>query len=329
VITGFLGSGKTTLLQHVLATPAYAESLVIVNEFGAVGIDHHLLERADDRTVLLENGCLCCELRGDLQELLVGVTMRRRRGELPSFDRVFIETSGLADPGPIAQTLYADRALARDYRLARVATLVDASDDETRAVAPAIAAHQVAAADVVILSKPDRASDGALCAAEAWVGAINAFATCVRAAHGVIDAALLLGSAPSAWMRAPHAVRSAAAVHTRAEHPSDIAAIALRLDDPVPHAAFQVFLDTLVRLRGADLLRVKGILQFDDMPQPMLVQGVRHVFDVPRPWPATATSPAESTLVLIARRLSHDDVRALWLGVRAVAGAHDMRSVSA
>ena len=324
MISGFLGSGKTTLLQNVLAAPACAESLVIVNEFGAVGIDHHLLERADDRTVLLENGCLCCELRGDLQETLVGITMRRRRGELPSFDRVFIETSGLADPGPIAQTLYADRALARDYRLARVATLVDASDAEARVAAPAIAAHQVAAADVVILSKADRAGEDALDAADAWVASVNALATRATAAHGVVDAALLLGSAPAAWMCVPQALRGGARLHARAEHPPDIAAVALRLDNPVPHAAFQVFLDTLVRLRGADLLRVKGIVQFDDMPQPMLVQGVRHVFDTPRPWPMAAT-PA-STLVLIARRLSHDDVRALWLGVRAVASGQDRRS---
>lgn len=319
MLSGFLGSGKTTLLQHILATPAYAESLVIVNEFGEVGIDHHLLERSDDRTVLLENGCLCCELRGDLQETLVGVTMRRRRGELPGFDRVFIETSGLADPGPIAQTLYGDRALARDYRLARVVTLVDASDDQARAAAPAIAAHQVAAADVVVLAKADRADADSLRAAEAWATNVNAFANYVSVAHGAIDAGLLLGDESSAWAHVPHAVRDRAALHAPADHPQDIAGFVLRFDAPVPHAAFDVFLDTLVRLRGADLLRVKGIVRFDDTPQPMLVQGVRHVFDAPRPWPATASSPAGSTLVVIARRLSADDVRALWLALCAIA----------
>lgn len=303
----------------MLAAPAYAESLVIVNEFGEVGIDHHLLEHSDDRTVLLGNGCLCCELRGDLQETLVDVTMRRRRGELPGFDRVFVETSGLADPGPIAQTLYGDRALARVYRLARVVTLVDASDGEARAAAPVIATRQVAAADVVVLSKVDRATADALRGAEAWVMRINAFAKCVAAAHGAIDAGLLLENAPSAWMHAPRAMRGGGRQHRATDHPQDIAGFALRFDDPVPHAAFDAFLDTLVRLRGADLLRIKGIVRFDDLPQPMLVQGVRHVFDAPRPWPAATTSLPGSILVLIARRLSAEEVRALWLSLRAIA----------
>jgi G3E family GTPase len=320
VISGFLGSGKTTLLQRMLAQPAYAESLVIVNEFGEVGIDHHLLERSDDRTVLLENGCLCCELRGDLQETLVDVTMRRGRGDLPGFDRVFVETSGLADPGPIAQTLFGDRALARDYRLARVVTLVDAHDDEARAAAATIAAHQVASADVVVLSKADLANAAQLREAEAWVSGINEFARLAPAAHGDIDHALLLDAASETWAHAPAAARRSVA-HRPGEHPRDIDTVALRFDDPVPHAAFDVFLDTLVRLRGTDLLRVKGILRFDDTARPMVVQGVRHVFDALRPLPDGATAPAASVLVVIARRLPAEHVDTLWRAVRALAAA--------
>jgi G3E family GTPase len=307
----------------MLAAPAYAESLVIVNEFGEVGIDHHLLERSDDRTVLLENGCLCCELRGDLQETLVDVTMRRRRGELPGFDRVFVETSGLADPGPIVQTLFSDRALAHDYRLARVVTLVDAHDDEARAAAATIATHQVACADVVVLSKVDLADAEALHATEAWVADINGFARLARSARGDVDHALLLDAAAAPWTHVPQATRGRSVMHAPGEHPRDIDTVALRFDDPVPHAAFDVFLDTLVRLRGPDLLRVKGILRFDDMPQPIVVQGVRHVFDALRPLPHPAAANAGSALVLIARRLPSEQVEALWRAVRAFTEASE------
>jgi G3E family GTPase len=303
----------------MLATPEYAESLVIVNEFGEVGIDHHLLERSDDRTVLLENGCLCCELRGDLQETLVDVTMRRRRGELPGFDRVFVETSGLAEPGAIVQTLFRDRALARDYRLARVVTLVDAHDDGTRAAAATIAAHQVASADVIVLSKIDLADADDVRNTEAWVSGINRLARLAPATRGEIDASILLDAPSSSWEHAPQALQSASIAHRPADHPADIETIALRFDDPVPHAAFDVFIDALVRLRGPDLLRVKGILRFDDAPQPVVVQGVRHVFDALRPLPANAAAPPGSILVLITRSLPAADVAALWRAMSALA----------
>ena len=126
VVTGFLGSGKTTLVNALLKTES--DSLVIVNEFGEVPVDHVLVENSVEKAIALPNGCLCCHLRGDLEETLIGAAMRRRRGEIAGFDRVIVETSGLADPGPVAQTLYADPALARDFKLGPIVTVVDAFD---------------------------------------------------------------------------------------------------------------------------------------------------------------------------------------------------------
>ncbi len=307
-------------MRRLLATPDLAESLVIVNEFGAVGIDHHLLERSNDRTLLLENGCLCCALRGDLQETLVDVNMRRRRGELPGFDRVFIETSGLADPGPVAQTLYSDAALARDYVLARVVTLVDASDDSARRDAPELAMQQVVAADVVVLSKADRADDAALAASEAWVHRCNPFAECTPARHGDMDPSLLVAARAAGWRSRARSAATVAPQPTGDAHPHGVCSFALELEASVPRAAFDAFIDTLVRLRGADLLRVKGIVRFDDAPYPVLVQGMRHVFDIPAPLAPGTSTPAAPVLVFITRGVRAEEVRSLWNAIRTMAG---------
>ena len=164
VVTGFLGSGKTTLVNQLLKREP--ESLVIVNEFGEVPVDHLLVESSSEKAVALPNGCLCCHLRGDLEETLIGAAMRRRRGEIAGFDRVIVETSGLADPGPVAQTLYADAALGRDFKLGPIVTVVDAADTAARSLSPEIARGQIAAADLVILSKVDRAVNTAEAEAE-------------------------------------------------------------------------------------------------------------------------------------------------------------------
>jgi G3E family GTPase len=319
VISGFLGAGKTTLLKRALQTPALSHSLLIVNEIGEIGIDHHLLERSDDRTLLLDNGCMCCQLRGDLQELLVDVGMRRKRGELPSFDRVIIETSGLADPGPVARTLYSDAPLLRDYRLGHVVTLIDPTNVSGRKAAPAIAARQVAAADRIVFSKSDRASLEQREEAYAWMRSVNAYAECEDAAHGEIDAAALADATPFAWFARQEPEEGAYLGRHVAPHPAEVTSFALTFDDPVPRALFQEFIDLLVRLRGADLLRVKGILRFDDAGTPVVVQGVGHVFDREVPLARGASMPATSTLIVIARRVARADVQALWQVLSALA----------
>jgi G3E family GTPase len=299
VVTGFLGSGKTTLVNRLVAR--FPESLVIVNEFGEVSVDHALIESSTEKTVALPNGCLCCHLRGDLEETLLGAAMRRRRGEIAGFDRVIVETSGLADPGPVAQTLYADPALARDYKLGPIVTVVDAAGAEARRVAPEIARGQIAAADVVVLSKIDRAGNASESREE--IRRLNPAAPCLAAKYGELDAAALLQAKPGT----DH-VFSATATHGSA-----IRSFALRFEQPVRRELLQQFLATLVELRGADLLRVKGIVPLLDDGL-VLVQGVRHVFDRLRP-----VREGEPALVFITHGVEKSEVQALWNAMKGLA----------
>ncbi|OWT69159.1 MULTISPECIES: GTP-binding protein [unclassified Achromobacter] len=341
VVSGFLGSGKTTLLKRVLATPALAGSMLIVNEFGEVGIDHHLLERSDEETVLLDNGCMCCQLRSDLQTLLVDLSMRRRRGEIPSFERVIIETSGLADPGPIAQTLYGDAPLARQYRLAHVVTLVDAAHPEARGAALQTAERQAAAADLILITKTDRATPAQRDAALDWVQAVNAHARRETPILGDLDISLLTAPSPFGQLgqtggagaatifgagTAAYGDEPGRAQPNEADnkpggsylgkvaslHPPAVASFTMIFEGALARPVFQLFLDTLTSLRGPDMLRTKGILRFEGEAQPVLIQGVCHVFDKPVPLAPTATAPAQSSLVFIARDLPRADVEALW-----------------
>jgi G3E family GTPase len=299
VVTGFLGSGKTTLVNRLVSREPH--SLVVVNEFGEVPVDHYLLESSEERTVALPNGCLCCRLRGDLEETLIGAAMRRRRGEIAGFDRVIVETSGLTDPGPVAQTLYADQALARDFKLGPVVSVVDAADPENRRIGGAIAQAQIAAADLVVLSKVDRACD--LSAVEAEVRALNPAAEQVRARFGDVD--------PALFQREVGQPRFDAG----AVHPGGIRSFVFAPPGRISKDLLERFLALLVELRGADLLRVKGIVAVDD-GQCVAVQGVRHVFDRLRPVPAVAASG----LVFITRAVEEHEVRALWQAMSDLEG---------
>jgi len=303
VVTGFLGSGKTTLVNELLKKQS--ETLVVVNEFGEVPVDHYLLESSEERTVALPNGCLCCHLRGDLEETLIGAAMRRRRGEIAGFDRVIVETSGLADPGPVAQTLFADQALARDFKLGPIVTVVDAADPENRKLGAQIARAQIAAADVIVLSKVDRA--GNLSGVEEEIRSINSEARRIPARFGDVDPALLAANPKSGT----DPVFSSIAAHA-----SGIASFVLGFPAPVSKALLERFLSVLVDLRGTDLLRVKGIVALDS-GEHVAVQGVRHVFDRLRP---VSNVPATG-LVFIAQNMEKREVEALWQAMSSLKGA--------
>ena len=304
VVTGFLGSGKTTLVNELVKK--LGETLVIVNEFGEVPVDHHLLQVAEERAVALPNGCLCCHLRGDLEETLIGAAMRRRRGEIAGFDRVIVETSGLADPGPVAQTLYADRALERDFKLGPIVTVVDVSESGHRNLGLNIAKSQIAAADVVVLSKTDLSRDSS--GVEKEIRELNAHARRVRARFGDVDPALLekSGTVPAGTVPDFSSV---------AHHDRGIHTFVLNFDPPPRKDLLERFLALLVELRGADLLRVKGIVALAD-GEHVAVQGVRHVFDRLRP---IAHRP-QTGLVFITHDLAESDVVALWQAMSSLKG---------
>lgn len=296
VVTGFLGSGKTTLVNELLKEER--DSLVIVNEFGDVPVDHALVENSTEAAVALPNGCLCCHVRGDLEEALMGAAMRRRRGEIAGFDRVIVETSGLADPGPVAQTLYSDHALTRDFKLGPIVTVVDAADPEARKASIGIARSQIAAADVVVLSKADRAKDFA--PVEAEIRALNPAVECIPARFGKVEAKRLLDAKPGTDQ-----------VFCAAAHDSAIRSFSMRFEQPVLKALLQHFLATLVELRGKDLLRVKGVVPVEEGL--VLVQGVRHVFDRLRP-----VAKGEAALVFITNGVEQREVEALWHAMKGL-----------
>ena len=304
VVTGFLGSGKTTLVNELVKKQG--ETLVIVNEFGEVPVDHHLLQAAEERTVALPNGCLCCHLRGDLEETLIGAAMRRRRGEIAGFDRVIVETSGLADPGPVAQTLYADRALERDFKLGPIVTVVDAADTGSRNLGLDIAKSQIAAADVIVLSKIDRSED--FSGVESEIRALNPHARRIPARFGDVDPALLEKSGTVAAGTVPD-------FSPVAHHDHGINTFHLKFDRPPRKDLLERFLALLVELRGADLLRVKGIVALDG-GEHVAVQGVRHVFDRLRP---IADRPSTG-LVFITQSMAERDVHALWRAMSSLKG---------
>jgi G3E family GTPase len=297
LVTGFLGSGKTTLVAELLRRPGLEGTAVIVNELGEVGIDHHLLRRVDERTVLLASGCVCCSLRGDLSDELRDLLDRADAGEIPAFHRVVVETTGVADPTPIVHTLLADPFVPHHYELASVVATVDGQ----HGLRAEESVKQAAAADVLVVTKPDLAGDDELGRLEAALGRLNPAAPVVRAAFGDVDAELLLRSADRRLRDAPLA-------NGHHDHGSGVHAVVLELDVALDWGAFGIWLTMLLHARGADIYRVKGLLDTGGAG-PVLVNGVQHAVHPPvhlDGWPAER----RSRLVVIGRNVDRDSLEA-------------------
>ena len=305
VVTGFLGAGKTTLIRNLLASPEGADTLVIVNEFGEVGIDDALLRTGGDATVLLGNGCLCCTLRSDLQKTLVEVIAERARGELPPFQQIILETSGLADPVPILQTLTGDRGLASQIHVQAVVTVMDAVlAARTLDEAPE-ARRQVAVADRIILTKVDIAGDAAAHALEAEIATLNPAAAITRADNGRVAPAVILSdnAAVSEPIYPPR---------ERGRHADNVTSFVLRFQEPVDWAGFEQAMELLARLRGSDVLRAKGLLNVHGCSGPVVVHQVQHLSAKPvelEKWP---DGDRASRLVFITRGMDRADIEALF-----------------
>ena len=296
LVTGFLGSGKTTLVGALLRRPELARTAVIVNELGEVGIDHHLLRRIDERTVLLASGCVCCTLRGDLADELRDLLDRADAGEIPGFERVVVETTGLAEPTPIVNTLLADPFVPHHYALASVVATVDAQ----HGLRVEESVRQAAAADVLVLTKTDLASTGATVALEAKLAHLNPTATVVRAVSGDVE--------PAAVLRPPAGVirlRTASAVPH--EHDHSVEAVVLELDDVVDWTAFGIWLTMLLQARGTEIYRVKGFLDVGGNG-PLLVNGVQHAVHPPVHLDSWPDGERRSRLVMIGRGFTRDEL---------------------
>ncbi len=311
VVTGFLGSGKTTLIRELLQKPEGADTAVVVNEFGEVGIDNALLRASSDATVLLGNGCLCCTVRTDLQESLRTLFAERARGAVPSFRRVIIETSGLADPGPVLQTFASDRALGQEFHLQALVTVVDAVAGAGNLARMPEARHQAALADRVVLSKSDLADNAAVAALTARLRELTA-APIETAVNGAIDPDFLLDEP------ADLPARDLAHHHAHA-HSEGIDSFVLHFPAPLPWSVFEQAMAVLTALCGPDLLRVKGLVAVEGCRGPIVVHAVQHVAHRPvelEDWP---DGDRRSRLVFIARNLAREPVEQLFAAVAAIA----------
>lgn len=316
VLTGFLGAGKTTLLNRMLRDPALADTVVIVNEFGAIGLDHLLIETADADMVLLGAGCLCCTVRGDLIATLEDLLRKRDNGRITPFRRVVIETTGLADPAPILHALIYHPYLVLRYRLQGVVAVVDAVNGFDTLDAHREAVRQAAVADRIVLAKADLAGDtGPL---RARLHALNPSAPIDPPD---VSAQTLLGgffgldgkgADVRAWLGEAQAEPHGHA-HDVNRHDAAIRAFSLESDVPVPRAAFEMFLDLLRGGHGPKLLRLKGLVALaEDPDRPVVVHGVQHVVHVPVTLPAWPDDDRTSRLVLIVRDLDPAFVTRLW-----------------
>ena len=304
LLTGFLGSGKTTLLNRLLRAPELADAAVIINEFGEVGIDHLLVTTPAENMVLLDTGCLCCTVRGDLVQTLTDLHAKRTSGDVPPFSHLIIETTGLADPVPVLQTIVADETLRVVYRLHEVVTLVDAVHGEAQLASHDESVKQAAVADALIVTKTDLAPPAAVRSLSAKLAALNPTAEVHEAVRGGIDPAIVLrsdgGGASQAWLHA--------AEHTDDHHHHDsrVRSYSLVHERPIRRAGLMLWLDMLAGLKGANLLRVKGLLNVEG--DPVVVQAVQTVVHEPVLLDAWPDDDRRSKLVFIVKDMAREDI---------------------
>lgn len=326
LLTGFLGSGKTTLLNHWLKQPEFGDVAVIVNEFGAVGIDNDLIARSDEDTIELTTGCLCCTVRGSLVETLMSLLARRDRGDVRKFNSVVIETTGLADPAPVIQALMTT-PVSSHFRLAKVITTVEAPQGLSTLDRYPEALKQVAVADDVVITKNDLAGDGKG-DVEARLKSINPGAAFhfARLDDAPPIAALLASgqfdlSARSSnirdWLKAEPVEAQGHHHHDVNRHNSEIGSFVITFDEPLVWQEVAAWLDALVIAHGQDMLRIKGILDIEGRDRPIVVQAVQKLFHPPFALDAWPDGKKRSKLVFITRAIKEDFVREVFDIIRS------------
>jgi G3E family GTPase len=334
VVTGFLGSGKTTLLNRLLRSPQLARTAVLVNEFGEVGLDHLLLETVDADTVILQSGCVCCTIRGDLAEAIRKLFSRRERGLIPRFDRLAIETTGLADPAPIISTLLAEPVIRHHFRLGNVIATVDAINGPLHLAANPESVKQVAVADRIVLTKTDLAAAGQLGELTAALRRLNPTAPLLDAmadplapddlmAGDVYDPARKTAEVRR-WLdeEAHRAAADGDHRHDPNRHDRDIHAFCLAFERPLDWTLFGIWLSMLLHVHGERVLRVKGILNVLGLATPVVIHGVQHVIHPPAHLEAWPSADRRSRIVFIVRGLEQKAIeRSLAAFSRQVAAA--------
>jgi G3E family GTPase len=322
LLTGFLGSGKTTVLNHLLRQPGLARTAVIINELGEIGIDHDLVETATEDFVLLKSGCVCCSVRSDLIDTLRDLFLRRVRGQIAEFDRVVIETTGLADPAPVLHTLTGDPLVTARYRLDGVIATVDAVNGDDTLNRAFEAVKQAAVADRILLTKIDLAEAGAVGRLTDRLRALNPAAPIIPVVNGAADPAGLLDiglyNPATKSLDVQRWLNTEAVEHRHHRHGNDLSrhddsirSFVLTLDYPIPEAAFGQWLEILTAFHGPDLLRVKGIVNVADRAGPLVIQGVQHIFHPPLALDAWPSDDRRTRIVFITRGLEEQVLRGM------------------
>ncbi|MDG1286564.1 MAG: GTP-binding protein [Rickettsiales bacterium] len=333
VITGFLGSGKTTLLSALLKQKEMTKTAVIINEFGEVGLDHALIERSEENIVELQNGCICCTIRGDLHKTLLNLVEKMSKGKVFSFDRVVIETTGLADPVPIIHTLMTSIDLQRIYTLDGVVTLVDAVNGKNTLDTQPESVKQAALAERIVLTKTDLGDDKTQSSLINQLKAINPAVTIISSNHGDVLVSELFGLGTydpynksrdvKEWLAAEQYDEAKHHDHEHHHHNVNrhgkhIEAFSMVSHRPVSGIAFSFFLDVLAAQMGENLLRVKGIVNIAGENRPAVVHGVQHIFH-PVQWLDNWPDDNKSTrLVCITRNAQKGQIEQLFQSLMGV-----------
>jgi G3E family GTPase len=320
VITGFLGSGKTTLLNALLKHTGMAETAVIINEFGEIGIDHLLVEEAFEDVLLMQSGCLCCTIRGDIVDTLDRLYGQMAREEIPPFKRAVIETTGLADPAPVLHTLMTEELITKRFRLDSVITTVDAANGIGQLDEFPEPAKQAAVADRIVLTKSDLVDDTEITELTRRLKALNPSAPIFKVINGDIDPSRLFDAGlfdpaqktPDVqnWLRA-ESYDTADGGHDHHHndvnrHGEDIKAFCLTLDNPLPWDGFKAWLNSIASVRGADLLRMKGIVNIEGEDTPIVIHAVQHVFHPPARLPKWPDDDHTTRIVFITRNIDQE-----------------------
>lgn len=320
LLTGFLGAGKSTLLNQLLREPDLANTLVIINEFGEIGLDHLFVETLPGDMMMLSSGCLCCTIRGDLANTLEDILERRSEGKLPNIDRIILETTGLADPAPILHTLMGHPRLMLNFRLESIITLVDATNGLLTLQNQPEAMKQAAVADRIVVTKTDLQpkTDELV----EMLRQLNPTARLLYAAKGEATAKSLLNAGlynpdskiPSvkAWLNAEN-LNHDHHHHDVNRHNAQIRAFCLRSDASISPASFDMFVELLRALHGPNLLRVKGIIALSDKPEaPIVIHGVQHVFHPPVRLDSWPDEDHSTRVVFIVKNIPAGTISQLW-----------------
>ncbi len=312
LLTGFLGSGKTTLLSRLLADPALGDTAVLINEFGEVALDHHLVDRIDETTVLLGSGCVCCTVRGEVAAAIRDLLSRRSRGLVPAFVRLVIETTGLAEPLPVLTTLTADPVLRHHVRLGAVVATADAVNVSRQIRDQPESVPQLAAADRLVLTKADLCTEAEVARAVAALRAVNPDAPLLVAGRDAIAAPEVLGERPLPGGAGPSSLGlrcDPVSGDAPSPHGTGLASFSLVLDEALDWTAFGLWLSALLHRHGDRVLRVKGLLNLAGTETPVAIHGVQQLVHVPVHLAAWPDEDRRSRIVFITRGLDAATIR--------------------